>query len=329
MTRLVSIVLPTYNGARHPDWLDASIRSCLDQTYRHLELIIVDDCSTDDTPRLLAQYAGDPRVRIIRHETNQKLPRALNTGFAHARGDYLTWTSDDNVFTPDAIERMVAYLESQPGVGFVYTDYVLIDDAGRTIRRVEAGGPEHLRERCAIACFLYRRAVYETVGDYDPSLFRIEDYDYWLRVAQRFPLGWLPEPLYLYRRHLGSLTGTDHLENRARMFDEVNSRFYGPDPQRRIRTLSQFYVAEAFERHEQGHRSGVLMFAWRALRHDLTLLQNRGAWSIVAQAIVGAWFYALIKSLRNLWLMLHLLPLLHLDSTWHLHVLICPGKLGL
>ena len=184
MKAKVSIVLPTYNGARY---LRDSIQTCLEQTYPQIELVIVDDCSTDETPHILRSYEGDPRVKVIRHAVNAKLPAALNTGFAHSSGEYLSWTSDDNLFAPHAIERMVEYLEGHPVVGFVYTDYWVIDEDGQVIRRVSAGPPEHLRERCAITSFLYRREVYNVVGDYDPHLFRIEDYDYWLRLGARRP----------------------------------------------------------------------------------------------------------------------------------------------
>ena len=95
----VSIVLPTYNGARY---LKSSVESCLNQTHKNIELVIVDDCSTDETPDIVRSY-NDPRIRYVRNETNQRLPRSLNIGFALATGDYLTWTSDDNEFLPHSI----------------------------------------------------------------------------------------------------------------------------------------------------------------------------------------------------------------------------------
>ena len=290
----VSIVLPTYNGARY---LCESIKSCLEQTYSEIELVIVDDCSMDQTPQILLVYEDDPRVKIIRHAVNLKLPAALNTGFAHTSGDYLTWTSDDNMFAPSAIKRMVNYLEKHPDVRFVYTDYWLIDKDGRTIRRVSAEPPEHLRERCAVACFLYHREVYEDVGDYDPHLFRIEDYDYWLRVVQRFKLGYLPEALYYYRRHSSSLTRTDQLDNRVRMFDELLTKYFGPDPNRLARTLSQYYISEAFESHFCGDRLDVLRHAARAIGKDVSFLMNRGVLSIVLQALFGE---TVMRGLRRL-----------------------------
>jgi glycosyltransferase involved in cell wall biosynthesis len=280
----VSIVLPTYNGAR---FIRQSLESCLRQDYLDLEVIIVDDCSTDNTSEILAEYRVEPRVRLIRHESNKTLPVALNTGFALASGAFLTWTSDDNLYETNAISTLASFLNDHPEVGFVYSDFRLIDEDGVPFRTVSAGQPEALRQRCQIACFLYRRAVYAAVGEYDPQLFRIEDYDYWLRVAQEFKLAWLPRVLYNYRRHRASLTSTGNLEERARMFDQVQSRYFGSDPFRRKRVLAQYLMDEAFERHLQGDGLGVLRFGLRGLQHDASFIKNRGVLSILLQAVAG------------------------------------------
>ncbi len=202
---LISIVLPTYNGSRY---LREAIDSCLAQTYHNWELILVDDCSTDSTPDIIAEYvAQDPRVRSIRHEVNKKLPQSLNTGHAAALGEYLTWTSDDNRFLPAAIEEMIRFLEEHPTVGIVYTDCVLIDDSGKYLNEFPALPPSRLAYMDALgACFLYRRTVYETLGGYDTDLFLGEDYEYWLRAYRQFELAPLHKTLYEYRWHDQSLT---------------------------------------------------------------------------------------------------------------------------
>jgi glycosyltransferase involved in cell wall biosynthesis len=202
---LISIVLPTYNGSRY---LREAIDSCVAQTYQNWELIVVDDCSTDATPGIVAEYVGrDPRIKSIRHETNKKLPQALNTGHAAARGEYLTWTSDDNRFLPAAIEEMTRFLQQNPTVGIVYTDCVLIDDSGKYMNEFPALPPSRLAYMDALgACFLYRRLVYETLGGYDTDLFLAEDYEYWLRAYRQFELAPLHKTLYEYRWHDQSLT---------------------------------------------------------------------------------------------------------------------------
>jgi len=100
---LVSIVLPTYKRAHV---LPSAISSVLNQTHANLELIVVDDNSPDETRDVVASFS-DPRIRYVRNDPNLKLPRTLNRGFSLSRGDYLTWTSDDNLYAPTAIERMV------------------------------------------------------------------------------------------------------------------------------------------------------------------------------------------------------------------------------
>ncbi len=202
--KLVSIVLPTYNGARY---LREAIQSCLEQTYPHWELIIVDDASTDETPAIIAEYVRlDPRIRSLRHEYNRKLPAALNTGFAAVRGEHLTWTSDDNRYRPHALATLVAFLEARPDVDVVYSDYTVIDETGRPLRAVQVEAPEALPFRNPIgACFLYWAAVAQKVGPYAEDLFRAEDYDFWLRAAGVCRLEPLHEDLYEYRLHGASL----------------------------------------------------------------------------------------------------------------------------
>ena len=125
----VSIVLPVYNGEQ---FLSLSIESVLSQTYQNWELIIVNDCSTDNSPAIMEKYVEkDPRIRIIHNAENQKLPESLNIGFRAARGDYFTWTSDDNMYKPDAIETMVSVLDTHPECGLVYCDMDYIDNQGK------------------------------------------------------------------------------------------------------------------------------------------------------------------------------------------------------
>lgn len=198
---LVSVVLPTYKRAH---LLGQAIRNVLEQTYANLELIIVDDNSPDDTRSVVAAI-DDPRIRYVRNEPNLKLPRALNRGFSLARGDYLTWTSDDNLFASNAIEKMATCL-AQGGCDFVYADYWLFSEQGADGKPLDPQ-LDRLPDTLQLeqgnhigACFLYTRKLYESVGEYDPELFLVEDYDYFLRAARQFRFCHLDEPLYYFRR---------------------------------------------------------------------------------------------------------------------------------
>lgn len=202
----VSIVLPVYNGAQY---LRESIESCLNQTHRNLQLVIVDDCSTDETPEIIKEYAKrDRRIVSIRNKTNLHLPGALNVGFRHSTGHLLSWTSHDNCYAPGAIEALVRQLCSAPDVGLVYSAFRHIDERGRVDPRiVYLPPPWFLPSVNSVGpCFLYRRAVYEAIGDYNEKVEYQEDYEYWLRVSKRFRLMRLHVPLYYYRRHPESMS---------------------------------------------------------------------------------------------------------------------------
>lgn len=208
-TKKVSIILPVYNGE---DSVSDSIDSVLNQTYDNLELIIVNDCSEDGTAQIIDKYAKqDGRITIIHNEVNQKLPRSLNIGFQAATGEYLTWTSDDNMYRESAIERMVYTLECASDAGMVYSDFTVVneiaDEAKTSLRMVSA--PETLRLKNVVgACFLYRRDVAKKVGVYDPNLFLAEDYDYWIRIWENAKCMAMHEDLYIYRLQPKGLTAT-------------------------------------------------------------------------------------------------------------------------
>lgn len=214
---LVSVVLPTYNRA---PILGHAIRSVLDQTCRDFELIVVDDKSKDHTGDVVGSF-DDARIRYVRNEENLKLPRGLNKGFSLSRGRFLTWTSDDNLYAPNALARMAAVL-AQGTCDFVYADYFHftdLDEASGTpldTQRINLPPVPRLEERNSIgACFMYTRRVLETVGVYDPELFLIEDYDYFIRIQKRFRIRHIAEPLYYFRRHDDSLFCSRYAEVRA------------------------------------------------------------------------------------------------------------------
>ena len=220
---LVSVVLPVFNGEK---FVAESIASVLGQTRAALELIVVDDGSTDGTPPILDRFRRDPRLRVVR-QNNRKLPSALNAGFACARGEYYTWISADNRMSPTMLATLVEYLEANAGVQMVYADEELIGETGEPLRNrrfywdyqtPRGSGAVHLphdtgelnynHNNYIGACFLYRAWAAKILGAYDPACFGFEDYDYWLRMNTLFRVAHrgVPGPLYQYRLHPASLT---------------------------------------------------------------------------------------------------------------------------
>lgn len=254
----VSIVLPTYNGSRY---LRASMESCLSQTHTDLELIVIDDCSTDETPQIVRQFK-DPRVIYSRNPQNLRLPRSLNVGFKIAQGDFLTWTSDDNEYTPDAIEKMLACLAGAQAE-FTYADSWSLDEG--TGRKDVVRAPERLdlaRQNEVGGCFLYSRRAYEAVGDYNPHYEMVEDYDYWIRIARRFKTVRTPGPIYLYRYHAASLTTTR--KPNQELFDRILKYRNGYLPLSQLGWCAAYYfenMKTAFP--ERATREKILKQTWR------------------------------------------------------------------
>lgn len=218
---LVSIVLPVYNGG---EMLRSSLDSILLQTYTTFELIVVNDGSTDQTTRILDEYAKkDSRIKVISQE-NKKLPQSLSNGFALAKGEFLTWTSADNTMPPDFLEKMVFELRAYPETGMVFANMNLIDEKGAPLTNfgwyADENNPQTMllpRNMLPLnteannyigAAFLYRSVVSAALGAYSPVRFTTEDYDYWMRVNEVFNLRHtdFEEPVYDYRIHSGSLT---------------------------------------------------------------------------------------------------------------------------
>ena len=205
----ISIVLPCYNGAK---MIGEAIESVIAQTYKDWELIIVNDCSTDNTLEVAESFAAkDKRIRVFSNEKNSKLPATLNHGFREARGEYWTWTSDDNLLLPTMLEEMSAYLDTHPEVGMVVSDRYTIDEKGDVIEEVRV--PDDLNESILSnngvgASFMYRSDVAKQAGPYSEELFLVEDYEYWIRLSFITQLAVLHKYLYKYRAHGGSLSAT-------------------------------------------------------------------------------------------------------------------------
>ena len=201
----LSVVMPVYNGSVH---LRASLESISRQTYRDFEAIVVDDGSTDDTPRLLDKWARrDPRFRIIRHPTNRNVACARNTGLDAAQCTLVAQADADDVNHPERFAAQMQAAERHPEMGIIGTD--LSRSKGGTWRFPASS--EAIRARLlweppfGQPAVLFNRTI---LGDarYDPGLAMCEDIDFWLRNVFRVPTMNLPEALVHYTQPDGSLS---------------------------------------------------------------------------------------------------------------------------
>lgn len=201
---LISVILPVYNGEKY---LEEAIKSILNQTHTNFELIIVNDASTDKSLSIAQEYyAIDKRIKIYSNEKNLLLPRSLNIGHQNSKGDYLTWTSDDNIMKSDYLEKLYKTI-IEKDYDLVYSDYDIIWPDGRLKRIHQIGPITNLIFGDSLgASFLYKKKVFEELNGYREDLPLVEDYQFFLTAALRFKFFHLKENLYKYRIHPHSLT---------------------------------------------------------------------------------------------------------------------------
>jgi hypothetical protein len=210
-TPRVTFVVPTYNYAR---FVGQAVDSLLTQSFEAIEVIVIDDASTDGTAEVLATYAGDPRVRVIRHDTNAGHIRTYNEGIAAARGEFVGLLSaDDLCLDRDAVRRQVEMFDSDPEIGFVYPAQGYVDESGKLVHVAAPWPDDHVSDgleelgRLVFTNYvpasgpLVRRACHDVIGCYDHRLPHAGDWDLWLRLCTRYRVGYLAQPLYGYRMH--------------------------------------------------------------------------------------------------------------------------------
>lgn len=226
---LVSIVIPAWNALPH---LRAAIDSVLEQSHEPLELIVVDDGSTDATPALLDEYRG--RLRVIA-QSNEGQAAALNRGWTESRGEFLGYLSADDLLKPNAIAQSTTVLLGREDAAVVYCDYALIDSRSRVLRTVCT--PE-FDYRALVRDFvvapgpgaLFRRKAWERAGGWNPRYRQMPDYDFWLRMGLQGTFLRIPEVLAAFRVHSSSITYSRTDRDRADEPITIIDRFYEDPP---------------------------------------------------------------------------------------------------
>jgi glycosyltransferase involved in cell wall biosynthesis len=210
MTPAVSVMMPVRNGEA---WLGQGIASVLSQELADFELLIVDDGSSDRTPLVLEQFArADARIRVIRQEP-QGVVAALNCALAAARAPYLARLDADDRAMPERLGRQHAFMQAHSEIVLLGSGAEVIDQSGAVVDRLSppTGGAELARILRRSNPFIHstvmmRAAPVRELGGYRAAFLAAEDYDLWLRMAERGEIANLPDQLIQYRRHAANLS---------------------------------------------------------------------------------------------------------------------------
>ena len=228
---LVSIVTPSFNQGR---FIEETIQSVLSQDYPNLEYIVIDGGSTDETLDILRRYEG--RLKWV-SEPDGGQSEAINKGFRMTRGDIVAWLNSDDTYLAGAVSKAVDYLVAHPQVAMVYGEGYLMDEAGRVTGRFPATEPFNLWRLVYFSDYIlqqtvfWRRGVFDAVGMLDESLHYGMDWDFWIRVAKRFEVAYIPEFLGNLREYAAAKTfagGMQRFHELAAMMRRHGTRRFPP-----------------------------------------------------------------------------------------------------
>jgi len=203
----VSVVVPTRDRSR---MLETALRSVLRQRDVQIEVIVVDDASSDDTPKVVAAF-DEPRLRLLRNPAPTGPSEARNRGASEARGEWLAFLDDDDLWAPTKLARQVG-VATEDGHAWVYAGAVNVDDRLQIIHGAPAPDPAAVVAAlprsnpipAGASNVVIHRDAFEAVGGFNQDLRACEEWDLWLRLARAESPGRVPSPLVAYRMHVGN-----------------------------------------------------------------------------------------------------------------------------
>ena len=282
----VSVLMAVHNGQRH---VEAALRSVMEQSLRDIEIVVVDDASTDGSPEIVARLAReDARIRVLRSETNLRLAGALNHGLDHVRAPLVARMDDDDLAYPRRLEVQKAFLESHPDITLAGTSVDWLDDAGaRTRQSVRSRDSFAIRWTCRFALnithptFMFRRNL--PSGDavrYDPDMFVAQDYDLVCRLLKAGgEVVCLLDVLLAFRRHSGSIStkkGVDQLRLAKRICHDFQKHELPSGLFERLAPMRDAFY-DMTPRND-GEIRAIFDAARAMLDHDVATYPDRVAW---------------------------------------------------
>jgi glycosyltransferase involved in cell wall biosynthesis len=289
---LVSVITPVFNGAR---WLGESLDSALNQTFPSLEIIVVNDGSTDDSLAIArARARDDGRIRII-DQANAGLPIARNRAMKVAHGAYLALLDADDAWLPDHLLLVMQAFERDPDLGLVHANIERVDADGALVDIPDRYWHKHMdvfealalrHEHVSCPTAVFSRLAMESVGGFDPRFTGLgcEDRDLWLRIAARFRVGFLDQVTARYRLHPSSMSAASERMAVARQMLVAKLA----ESARGARLVSQMEAMINSDLglglSQQGHYSQAIARQWMALRQCPSdrLIQRRFIGALLA-----------------------------------------------
>ena len=267
MPPTISVVIPAYNAEK---WISPTIKSVQQQTFSDLEIIVIDDGSTDSTLEILKGIV-DERMKVFPYE-HAGASVARNRGITHSAGKFIAFLDADDLWTADCLELLLAALEQHPQADVSYCWASMIDERGNFLRAwaevfFEGNVYPQLLAKNFLVCgtLLIRQQTIESVGEFDPCLTYNEDWDYWIRLARHSLFVLVPKDQLLYRRWSGGTTSRlDLLEQHERSRHIALEKVFHSAPIE-LQCLKNQHLANSY-----------LNFAGRYINHHI---KHLGLWT--------------------------------------------------
>jgi len=213
---LVSVIMPTYN---REELVGRSIKSVLDQSYKNFEFIIINDCSTDNTEKIVEDYQKkDKRIKYLKNKDNLGIVKSLNNGLRIAQGEYIARVDDDDAWIDEKkLEKQIDFLNKHQEYVLIGTGSIAVfESKGLRIKNSKPEKDEDIRKKMLLNCpflhpsVVFRKEAIDKIGFYDESLERAEDYDLWMR------LGKIGKMFNLQEYSIESIVGASNVSHQKR-----------------------------------------------------------------------------------------------------------------
>jgi glycosyltransferase involved in cell wall biosynthesis len=231
---LVTVVIPAYNRV---DYIEQTIDSVLDQTYPEVQLIVIDDGSSDGTHEKIEAYGNRLELRTHPGHVNKGQSASINLGLRQARGKYIAILDSDDYWAPEKLDVQVHFLEKNPDIGLVYTNGYAVNAEGEVIYQIYGNNHKENNDADAVLldCYillpqnsLVRKSVYDNAGFFEESYRSAQDHDMLIRIAEITRFAYLQDFLFFYRRHSGSISSTQQAlrwETGFRILENAGQRY--------------------------------------------------------------------------------------------------------
>lgn len=253
---MITVVIPVYN---RKDYLLQAVESIFSQQAGEVEVIAVDDGSTDGSFELLEGLASNDQITLLTHElrANRGQSAAINLGIARAKGKYIAILDSDDWFASNKLKHQCEYLDSNPEIGMVYGKGIAVDSTGNELYstladdHVENGDPNRILLDCFIAIpggALIRKSVLDAVGGFEESFRASQDHDMAIRLYEATQVSYLPEVAFYYRKHSDSIS-QQGLERRWKLGFEILNRAkqrwkYKPETLRKRKAVLHYHLGK-------------------------------------------------------------------------------------